>query len=305
MASIDCYSSTWKHDIVLERVRKSGVELAKQIVRRTPLSPIIKKKFYYKYKTIVGERHPIQNTETSEKYSLVRLGSEYGGWEFVDEEELYNSTIISAGLGRDASFDIEFIQKYDSDVIVIDPTPQAVDHFKKIIQSLGDPKTRQYNQSGEQPINAYELSNIDESQLSHIKKALYNKQTEIEFYKPEIESHVSHSIINWQNDYSNDSDYIEVQADTVTSVIDNQNISEKDVPLIKLDIEGAEIEVIEQMIDYGFTPKQILVEFDELHNPSDKAFDRVDRAHNSLLKKGYELIHTDGIANFLYYREDN
>lgn len=59
------------------------------------------------------------------------------------------------------------------------------------------------------------------------------------------------------------------------------------------------------MMEYGFTPRQILVEFDELHNPSRKAFERVDRTHKLLLENGYKLLYSDGGADFLYYREND
>lgn len=288
---------------MLGALRTAGIELIKQIIRPTPLYPLAKST-YNRYRNIVDKRHPIQDTETSEEYSLARLGTEYGGWTFVDEPELNNSVIISAGLGEDASFDVEFAQQYNSKVIIVDPTPRAIHHFEKLKNSLGTEKTKSYTQSGKQPVEAYDLSKVDKSQLVFVEKALWDEQTEIEFYKPEIESHVSHSIVNWQHDYDDDTDYIEVKADTITSIINNQGISGNDIPLIKLDIEGAEIEVIKYMIDSGLTPKQILVEFDELHNPSDKAFERVDKAHNLLLKNGYELIYSDGTADFLYYKED-
>lgn len=287
---------------MLNTVRASGVKLAKQIINSSPLSPFAKQ-MYRKYQTVVGKRHPIQNIQTSEKYSLERLGTEYGGWTFVDEQELYDSPIIAAGLGEDASFDVEYARKYNSKVIIVDPTPRAIQHFEQIKQSLGSQKTKSYTQNGKEPVVAYELSDINDSQLNLVQKALWNEQTELEFYKPEIESHVSHSIVNWKHDYSNDTDYIEVQSDTITSIINNQNIGKGEIHLIKLDIEGAEIEVIKQMMDCGFKPKQILVEFDELHNPSNKAFNRVDKAHNTLLESGYELLYSDGVADFLYYRE--
>lgn len=152
----------------------SGVNLAKQIVGSTPLSPFLKK-IYYRYKTAVGERHPIQNTKTSGDYSLERLGTEYGGWVFVDEEELYNSPIISAGLGEDASFDIEFAEKYNSEVTIVDPTPRAIQHFKEIKESLGRKKTKSYTQNGKEPVAAYDLSNINNTQLTLIEKALWNE----------------------------------------------------------------------------------------------------------------------------------
>jgi FkbM family methyltransferase len=275
----------------------------KSIIARTPFSPVVKKAYrYYLRKT--GKRHHIQATNTSTEHSLIRLGTEYGGWTFVDDSDLNNSIILSAGLGEDASFDIEFANKYDSEVIVIDPTPRAIQHFNKIIGAIGQEKNILYSKGGKQPVDAYELSNIADSQLSLIKKALWDEKTKIEFYKPEIESHVSHSITNWQHDYNNDTDHIEVQADTISSILESQGINKDEINLIKLDIEGAEIEVITYMMENKFYPKQMLVEFDELHNPSERAFERVDQAHGLLLENGYELIYTDGIADFLYHRSE-
>jgi FkbM family methyltransferase len=289
---------------MLRELRKSEINFIRHIIAYIPV-PTFVKQFYRKYKVAVGKRHPIQNTKTSKKYSLERLGTEYGGWVFVDNAELYNSPIISAGLGEDASFDLEFAQKYNSTVIIVDPTPRAIKHFEEIEQSFDSQKIKPYTQNSDGTVIEYDLLNINKSQLSLIPKVLWNEQTELEFYKPEIDSHVSHSIVNWQHDYSNDTEYIEVQADPITSIVNEQNINTDDIHLIKLDIEGAEIEVIEQMMDCGFTPRQILVEFDELHNPSNTAFERVDKAHNLLVQKGYELLYSDGFADFLYYRGDN
>jgi len=279
------------------------VELIKKIVKSSPLLPFAKW-VYRRYRRFIGKRHPLQDVEASDKYPLMRLGTEYGGWTFVNEPSLSNSIIVSAGLGEDASFDVEFAKKYDAKVIIVDPTPRAIKHFKKIKQSLGEPKKQTYVQGGEQPVSAYNLSNINPSQLVFIEKALWNEKTKIEFYKPKVDSHVSHSITNWPHDYSNETDSIEVQADTITSVIDGQDVDREDIPLVKLDIEGAEIEVIEQMINDNFLPRQILVEFDELHNPSDKAYRRVDKTHELLLENRYSLLYTDGYADFLYFRED-
>jgi hypothetical protein len=120
---------------MIGKMRTSRLNFAKQLIKSTPLSPFIKP-IYRRYETAVGKRHPIQNTKTPEKYSLERLGTEYGGWTFIDEKKLYDSTIISAGLGEDASFDVEFAQKYNSRVIIVDPTPRAIQHFEEIKRSL-------------------------------------------------------------------------------------------------------------------------------------------------------------------------
>jgi FkbM family methyltransferase len=277
-------------------------ELTKSIIERTPFSPAAKRVYYY-YRRKVGLRHPIQDTSTKTEYPLVRLGTEYGGWTFIDDPDLNNSTIISAGLGLDASFDMKFADKYNADVIIIDPTPRAIQHFNNIINTIDQDREKPFTEGGDQPVEAYNTSGIDEAQLTLIKKALWDKETKIEFYKPEMESHVSHSIINWQHNYTDDTDYIEVQTDTIFSILESKKINKRQIKLVKFDIEGAEIEVISDMMEGDFCPNQILVEFDELHNPSKKAIKRVDRIHKLLAENGYVVIYTDGIADFLYFKE--
>lgn len=110
-------------------------------------------------------------------------------------------------------------------------------------------------------------------------------------------------------------------------------------PLLKLDIEGAEFAVLESMFpiregsssatvhtrgsdastssstgtpddNYSSTeyaewyPEQILVEFDSIMRPEATSVQRrqVAQTHSILESHGYRLIHTDGKANFLYYR---
>jgi FkbM family methyltransferase len=255
-----------------------------------------------KYEYLTNQKHPIQDCDTSEEYPLVELGSTYGGWTLVDDRELNDSIILSAGLGKDASFDIEFINKYNSTVIFIDPTPEAIQHYNDIKSELGAGAQSEYTESGEQPVESYDLSSIHHSQIQLVQKALYDEQTNLDFFKPKNPEHISHSIVNWQHDYSTDTDSIEVRTTTVCSVINNFGVTADEIPLIKLDIEGAEVEVITHMLHEGILPEQILVEFDELHNPSKRAINRVDRTHQLLLNHNYDLLYSDGSADFLYYQ---
>ena len=73
-----------------------------------------------------------------------------------------------------------------------------------------------------------------------------------------------------------------------------------DIPLIKLDIEGAEIEVILSMMDKKIFPNQILVEYDELTALDKSSGLRIESAHSALLNAGYRLINYDYPNNFLY-----
>ena len=68
-------------------------------------------------------------------YKITKLGSNDGGWAFVETDVLFNSKIISCGLGEDASFDIEFASRYKSKVIIIDPTPRSGSHNNGCVAS--------------------------------------------------------------------------------------------------------------------------------------------------------------------------
>jgi len=231
-------------------------------------------------------------------HELLRLGSQYGGWTFVNSDALKNGTVICAGLGEDASFDIEFLTLYSSKVIVIDPTPRAVAHYHNILESIGKPKTQNYSDNGKQEIFSYNLGSVNRSNLVLVPKALWNEKSQIKFYLPPNSDHVSHSIINYQNNYSADSQSIEVESICIDDVFSEFGIQK--LPLIKLDIEGAEIEVINDLLQKRIFPDQILVEYDELSNPSKRSRDRIRECHENLLDNRYVLINKDRPSNHLY-----
>lgn len=237
---------------------------------------------------------------TRHNYRLLKFGSSYGGWSFVDSQDLYNSTIISCGLGEDASFDIEFASKFNSKIILVDPTPRAINHFKEITENFGSHATVSYTNDGKQPMKAYDLSKLNAQNFQIIDRALWIKSTALKFYCPLNPNHVSHSIVNYQNNYRQDSDYIEVEAITIDSLLESMGI--ESLPLIKLDIEGAEIQVLNDMMQKKILPAQILVEYDELATPSRLSKSRIESAHRSLLENGYKLINFDSPSNFLYVR---
>jgi FkbM family methyltransferase len=223
-----------------------------------------------RYREITGRAAKLRPDRHSR--TLVRLGSGYGAWTVADDPGLYGSTIWSAGLGEDASFDIAFAERYNARVVMIDPTPRAIAFYAREVPQDG----------------RFELCD----------RALWTEDSRISFFAPPNPAHVSHSIVNFQNDYSSTTEHIEVEAITVDYLIDRYGCP----PLVKLDIEGAEVEVICDMMRKEVHPSQILVEFDELQVPSQQSRKRVERVHAALLASGYSLVHHDSPANFLYVR---
>lgn len=235
--------------------------------------------------------------------NIIYIGSDYGGWSFQENKNLENKFIISAGLGEDASFDIELINKYNCKVIIVDPTPRAIDHYNQIIKNSGTPKKDSYKEGGKQIISSYDLTNINNKNLILIKKGLYNSDNEeLKFFAPPNKSHVSHSIIDWQNDYKKKTEFINIKTITVRSILKEFDI--QSLEMLKLDIEGSEIEALDLMINEKILPNQILVEFDELNKINEIAIKRFSDIHQKLLMKEYELIKTNSkFPDFLYIKK--
>jgi FkbM family methyltransferase len=237
----------------------------------------------------------------NKRLATVRLGSAYGGWRFVDRSDLSGATILSCGLGEDASFDVEFAARYRARVVLVDPTPRAIRHFDDIDARFGQAASCGYSDGGKQLVTSYDLSAINCENLVLVPKALWTENGNVRFYLPKNVDHVSHSIVNFQNDYSSETAYIDVQSITIDTLIADQALEH--IALMKLDIEGAEIAVLADMLDKGIFPNQLLIEFDGLGKPSRRAKESYERTDRKLRDAGYDLVHFDGATNFLYVRE--
>lgn len=240
--------------------------------------------------------------KNSHQKETIFLGTPYGGWEFIDKN-LYNSTIISAGIGEDISFDVEFINKYDAKVILIDPTPRSIEHINKVIENIGNKKTLEYDStSGNQPIESYELSNVKKNNIIFVDRALFNEDNKlIKFYSPPNPEHVSHSVSDFQNKFRKNKNFIEVKTATVESLMKDHKL--KEIDLIKLDIEGSENFVIPNLIKSKIFPNQILVEFDELEGNYIRSYIKAYSIFLQLFKNGYKLISTEKYPSFLFLKK--
>ncbi|SHJ95358.1 hypothetical protein SAMN05444404_2983 [Ruegeria lacuscaerulensis ITI-1157] len=119
------------------------------------------------------KRHRLQSVRAKDGLRLVTLGSNYGGWTFLDEGSLQGCAVVSAGLGEDASFDIEFANRYNAKVVIIDPTPRAVAHFDEMKKRFGKGAETGYVSGGSQPVEAYDLTTCSDENLKMVDRALW------------------------------------------------------------------------------------------------------------------------------------
>ena len=91
---------------------------------------------------------------------------------------------------------------------------------------------------------------------------------------------------------------MEAEARAIFELVDC-GILPDDIEILKLDIEGAEHEVIESMLGKSLRPRQVLVEYDELATGGLNGINRFRRTHKKLKSFGYNLFHREGF-NYSY-----
>ncbi len=218
---------------------------------------------------------------------LLRLGTAYGGWIIpVDNGLTKESLCYCAGAGEDISFECALVERFHCRVRVIDPTPRAIQHFDELAQTV--------RVGGKFPVNnsAVDFYSID---ISHLDKleflpvGLADKDTDMKFFLPQNPAHVSCSVVNLQKT----AQYFTAPCLRLPSIMSRQR--DGSIDLLKLDIEGAEYGVIEDMVASGLLPRLLLIEFDEAHTPLDgKAPGRI-RKHIALLtQSGMRCIAVEG-----------
>ena len=258
----------------------------------------LKSKIIRKIKSIFFFQSLKKYLSIDNSYLLNFYGSPYGGWHIYEKYLDSNSVVISCGAGEDISFDIELLKKFNCKLHLFDPTPRAIEHISNVFKNSKNYSSIKYTNTGKQDIGSYELEKVSLENLYFYEKAVWNQDTQLKFFLPPNKNHVSHSINNYQNNYDQNTDHIIVSAINLAKFLQNLDIFSID--LIKLDIEGAEIEVIENLLESNLQIKQICVEFDELHLNTKNSKKRMLKIYRLLSNAGYKCINSYKSVNYTF-----
>jgi FkbM family methyltransferase len=213
---------------------------------------------------------------------MTTLGTEYGGWFLPENCLTEKSIVISAGVGEDISFDLLVQDKYDCEILLIDPTPRAIKHLEEVKDYYASKKPFTGSiQKDYLPI--LNQTTPDLSKLHLIPIGLWTKTDVLKFYKQSNPSYVSQSLI--PNLYTDT--YTEVPVTRLSFLLKERKIDTIDV--LKLDIEGAELEVIDSLFEDNIFPKYLCVEFDLYLKGQDKT-NRTKQTILRLFSAGYKLL---------------
>lgn len=212
---------------------------------------------------------------------MVRIGTDYGGWYCCRSLLIPGTTALCCGAGEDVSFDVALNAKWGMRIVCVDPTPRSIQHVTSLLAASCQGRPAMIEGG---PIQ-YELTGFREACFTFIPRAIWSKEGTVELFAPKDPAHVSYSAVNLQHT----ADTIQVQASSVKSLVEELGIAR--LSLLKLDIEGAEYEVLSAMLKAGILPEQLLVEFDQVNQPLTPLFwVQLLRALSALRNAGYRLV---------------
>jgi FkbM family methyltransferase len=164
--------------------------------------------------------------------------------------------VYGVGAGEDISWDIGMIEKYGANVIIIDPTEKARRHVESVLS------TKSYGK--------------DPTRVQFLAEGLSDRQGEIVFALPANPDHVSMRSVSMA-----DASMTRTVSASVRRLQDFMSELGHDyLDVLKIDIEGAEYDVLEALLREKYMPfTQLLVEY------HDRFLEGKDKSrHTKLLK---------------------
>jgi FkbM family methyltransferase len=194
--------------------------------------------------------------EVQTRVPFERHGDEGGAW-CIDPRGLGAESIVySIGIGTEITFDLSLIAVYGVTVHAFDPTPGAIEYVRQ--RQL--PSRYRWHPVG---VGRYD--------------------GEARFFPPANPAHISHSLLH-RAETSDTA--IQVEIRRVSTIMRDLGHTRLDV--LKMDIEGAEYDVLDDVLDQRLAIRQILVEFH--HRFPGVGLDSTRRAVGRLNAAGYRIF---------------
>jgi FkbM family methyltransferase len=206
------------------------------------------------YRTICGVFNKNNDDSLCYPYNLEIIGGKLVCLDLIPTD----STIISGGVGNDIKFEMELIKKKNTLVVGIDPTNIAekfIENEKQVFQELN-------------------------KRYVYLKKALSNTNSELKLYYGENDFMSS---VSSQHRDTKDSNYFYCEAITIEELLKAYT----NVSYLKLDIEGAEYKILNELKHISIP--QISIEFHHHCSAEYSLTETTDLIHK-FVEMGYDVI---------------
>jgi FkbM family methyltransferase len=195
-----------------------------------------------------------------EKMPIVNVGTGDGQWQIPGNLVNQDWIAYSVGVGYDASFETELSRDFGCQTTSFDPTPAAVEHVRSL-----------------QPVKFH-----------FVPWGIWTHDGHLDFYSQDMNNKENLSVVD-----SERGEFIcRVECFQLKTAM--ERLKHSRVDLLKIDIEGGWMPVIENLVSTGIKPRVFCVEFD-----SPTSVFRVRRAVHLLSKLGMHLVYRSK-ENYLF-----
>lgn len=194
--------------------------------------------------------------------SILRLGSDYGGWTIMPDLIDSQSAVYSVGVGSDISFDRAMIVRFGCSVHAFDPTPVS----RKWVAAQTLPPEFVFHPIG-----------------------LADRDEEVPFAMPGREDWDSFSLPA----EGSTEEVVHCPVRRLETIV--ADLGHGQIGLLKMDIEGFEYGVVDDVLAGPLRPTQWLIEFH--HNINHFRPDQARRAVEQLEGAGYRLFAVSNVGH--------
>ena len=227
----------------------------------------------------------------------VVTGTEYGCWSNLPIDHLKKESVVySFGAGEDLCYEFLLSGLTSSEIHIFDPTPRSKPHFDFCCDLVGKEIDPPYDSSfggGDVNYTRYiRESKADINRMFFHDYGIYNEDTDIKFFHPQNEDHVSMSIDNLQGTDR----FTTLKVMKIDSIM--KTLNHDHVDAIKLNIEGAEVaSLLYMMKETKVRPTLISVKFELMRDKYSIENEKLQNELGNLLFSEYTLLHRDGDNN--------
>jgi FkbM family methyltransferase len=187
-----------------------------------------------------------------------------GNYKLLTNSISLNSIIYSCGIAEDISFDEAISNKFGCDVFMFDPTKESLN----FMNSINNPKLKFFN------------------------IGIWKRDGNIKFFY-----HAKNSNLSATNIFNSEMHFI-LPCKSIATLMKEYQQTKIDV--LKMDIEGASFDILDDLLDKNIYPMQIVVELERPFFIFNSSFKELfsylikrRKLHNRLKNIGYDLVELD------------
>jgi FkbM family methyltransferase len=194
------------------------------------------------------------------KCSHMTFGNRFAEWTFCPDPLHEQAVIYSFGVGEDISFDLELMEQFRLEIHAFDPSPRSITWVRQ--------------QDLKEGFHFYPFG-------------LAGSDGMVSFSEPEQAGIHSLKLSRSINETVAGKSSMELPVHRLVTIM--KKLKHEKIDILKMDIEGAEYEVIEDIISSAVPVNQLLIEFH--HRFAHIGVGRTRHAISTLNKAGFRIFH--------------